>query len=280
MPGLGSGLRGACEGPPGTLGDGNGALCSTVEHLLAAFMDRRFARAQREARILEASEARYRRIFDTAAGSIWDEDFSAVVDAIETLRAQGVRDFKQYFDEHPEFVTQAVGLVRVRDVNPATLALFEAHAKAELLASLPRVFLPETLAVFRDELLAIAAGATSFNGTAPAQTLRGRRIEVVFSMIFPADDPRLESVLVSLRCDRAQARRGSAARGRAAPAGERAALPPGRGPDSRGRLDARRRPGRSTAGHGAGDPQSAPDVLPRPAACNGDRQRQGQRHPR
>ena len=166
--------------------------------LSAAFMDRRLARAQREARILEASEARYRRIFDTAAGSIWDEDFSAVVDAIETLRAQGVRDFKQYFDEHPEFVTEAVGLVRVRDVNPATLALFEAHAKAELLASLPRVFLPETLAVFRDELLAIAAGATSFNGTAPAQTLRGRRIEVVFSMIFPADDPRLESVLVSL----------------------------------------------------------------------------------
>src|SRR4030095_1593696 len=35
--------------------------------LIATFMDRRFARAQREARIVEASEARYRRIFETAA---------------------------------------------------------------------------------------------------------------------------------------------------------------------------------------------------------------------
>jgi PAS domain S-box-containing protein len=166
--------------------------------LSAAFMDRRFARAQRDARIIEASEARYRRIFDTAAVSIWDEDFSAVVAALDALRAQGVRDFGRYFDEHPEFVAQAVGLVQIRDVNPATLALFEARDKAELVASLPRVFLPETLGVFRNELLAIAEGANSFNGTAPAQTLGGRRIDVVFSMTFPADDPRLKSVLVSL----------------------------------------------------------------------------------
>ena len=166
--------------------------------LSAAFMDRRFARAQREARIVEASEARYRRIFDTAAVSIWDEDFSDVVAALEALRAQGVRDFSRYFDEHPEFVARAAGLVRIRDVNTATLALFEARDKAELVASLSRVFLPETLAVFRDELLAIAEGATSFKGTAPAQTLGGRRIDIILSMVFPADDPRLESVLVSL----------------------------------------------------------------------------------
>src|SRR5882724_6035087 len=166
--------------------------------LSAAFMDRRFARAQREARILEASEARYRRIFDTTAVSIWDEDFSDVVAALEALRAQGVRDFRRHFDEHPEFVARAAGLVRIRDVNAATLALFEARDKAELVASLSRVFLPETLAVFRDELLAIAEGATSFKGTAPAQTLGGRRIDIILSMVFPADDPRLESVLVSL----------------------------------------------------------------------------------
>ncbi|HKP24076.1 MAG TPA: PAS domain S-box protein, partial [Dongiaceae bacterium] len=166
--------------------------------LIAAFMDRRFAQAQREARIVEANEARYRRIFDTAAVSIWDEDFSAVIAALEALRARGVRDFARYFDEHPEFVAEAAGLVRVRDVNRATLELFEAQDKAELLGALDRVFLPETLAVFRDELLAIAAGAPSFRGTAPAQTLGGRRIETLLSMVFPWDDQRLSSVLVSL----------------------------------------------------------------------------------
>jgi PAS domain S-box-containing protein len=166
--------------------------------LIAAFMDRRFAQAQREARIIEASEARYRRIFDTAAVSIWDEDFSQVVAALDALRAKGVRDFARYFDQHPEFVAEAAGLVRVRDVNHATLELFEARDKAEVLGALDRIFLPETLAVFRNELLAIAEGAPSFKGTAPAQTLGGRRIETLLSMVFPPDDRRLSSVLVSL----------------------------------------------------------------------------------
>src|SRR5262245_12361014 len=111
--------------------------------LVAAFMDRRLARAQREARIVEASEARYRRIFDTAAVSIWDEDLSQVVAALDALRARGVRDFRRHFDEHPEFVAEAAGLVRVRDVNHATLELFEARDKADLLGALDRIFLPE-----------------------------------------------------------------------------------------------------------------------------------------
>jgi PAS domain S-box-containing protein len=145
-----------------------------------------------------ASEARYHRIFDRAAVSIWDEDFSPVVDALDALRRQGVRDFRRYFDEHPAFVAQAARLVRIRDVNQATLDLFEARDKAELLASLSSVFLPETLTVFRDELLAIAEGATSFRGSAPAQTLTGRRLDILLSMVFPADDARLTSVLVSL----------------------------------------------------------------------------------
>jgi PAS domain S-box-containing protein len=166
--------------------------------LTATFMDRRFARAQREARIIEASEARYRRIFDTAAVSIWDEDFSTVVDALDALRVQGVTDFRRHFDEHPEFVARAAELVRVRDVNQATLELFEARDKAELLGSLDRVFLPETLGVFREELLAIAERAPFFKGTAPARTLGGRRIEIILSMVFSPDDPRLGNVLVSI----------------------------------------------------------------------------------
>ncbi|MGH6927186.1 MAG: PAS domain S-box protein, partial [Dongiaceae bacterium] len=166
--------------------------------LTATFMDRRFARAQREAHILEASEARYRRIFDTAAVSIWDEDFSQVVEALDGLRAQGVTDFRGYFDEHPEFVAKAAGLVRVRDVNRATIELFEARDKVELMGSLDQVLVPETLTVFREELLAIAERTTSFTGTAPARTLGGRRIDIILSMVFPPDDPRLGNVLVSI----------------------------------------------------------------------------------
>jgi hypothetical protein len=45
--------------------------------------------------------------------SIWEEDFSEVKAAIESLRAQGVRDFREYIAAHPEFVRQAVAMVKV-----------------------------------------------------------------------------------------------------------------------------------------------------------------------
>ncbi len=82
---------------------------------------------------LHRSEARFRNIFETANVSIWEEDFSDVKTALDALKAQGVTDFRGYLAAHPEFVQQAVEMVRVIDVNEATLRLLEATSKEELL---------------------------------------------------------------------------------------------------------------------------------------------------
>ena len=110
---------------------------------------------------LRASEQKYRNIFQTVGVSIWEEDFSAVKAAIDALRAQGVSDFRRYLAEHPDFTRQAIALVRILDVNDATIELFGARNKEELLVSLHRLFLPETEAVFARELIALAEGQTS-----------------------------------------------------------------------------------------------------------------------
>lgn len=113
---------------------------------------------------LRASERKYRNIFQTVAVSIWEEDFSAVKAAIDALRAQGVSDFRRYLAEHPDFTRQAIALVRILDVNDATIELFGARNKEELLVSLHRLFLPETEAVFARELIALAEGRPSSSG--------------------------------------------------------------------------------------------------------------------
>jgi two-component system sensor kinase FixL len=139
---------------------------------------------------LRASERKYRNIFQTVGVSIWEEDFSEVKAAIEALRAQGVTDFLRYLAEHPEFVGQAIALVKVLDVNDAT--------KDELLVSLNRLFLPETEAVFAQELIALADGRTSFEAEAVLQSLKGERLEVLLTITFPAEPAAMDSVLVSM----------------------------------------------------------------------------------
>jgi PAS domain-containing protein len=110
---------------------------------------------------LRASMRKYHNIFQTVGVSIWEKDFSAVKTAIDTLRAQGVSDFPRYLAEHPEFTRQAIALIKVLDVNEATLHLFGAQTKDEFLASWDRLILQETEVVFEQELIALANGQTS-----------------------------------------------------------------------------------------------------------------------
>ena len=132
-------------------------LTAVNEELRKEIIERKRADAE-----LRESERRYRYIFQSTGVSIWEEDFSQVKIAIDDLKARGVQDFRQYLATHPEFVQQAISMVKIIDVNDATVKLFEAQSKDELLVSLHKIFLPEAEEVFAGELIAIAEGRTNF----------------------------------------------------------------------------------------------------------------------
>ena len=131
---------------------------------------------------LRESEERYRAIFDGAAVSLWEEDFSAIYAAIDELRSQGVKEFRRYFEEHPEFVERAQGLIQVRAVNDASVKMFEANDKSELLGALPKIFVPESMPVLLEELVTVAEGRSFLQGEALLATVRGNLIWVLFTM--------------------------------------------------------------------------------------------------
>jgi PAS domain S-box-containing protein len=147
---------------------------------------------------LGESEKRYRHIFETAGVSIWQTDLSRVKEAIDDLKAQGVRDFRKYLAGHPKFVQQAISMVRIIDVNEASIKLFGAESKDDLLVSLEKIFVPETAEVFACELIAIAEGRTSFESETVLQSLKGEELAVLLTITFPGQPAKLDSVLVSI----------------------------------------------------------------------------------
>lgn len=147
---------------------------------------------------LRAREGRYRHIFQSAGVSIWEEDFSEVKAAIDALKDQGITDFREFLATHPEFVQQAISMVKIIDVNDTTLTLLEARSKDELLVSLDRIFLPETQEAFAGELIAIAEGRTRFDAETVLQTLEGKRLSVLFTIAFPGHSATFDSVLVTI----------------------------------------------------------------------------------
>ncbi len=107
---------------------------------------------------VEAAERRYHTLFETNAVSIWDEDLSGVVDALDALRAAGVTDLGAYLDEDPTRVTALVSRVVVRSVNPASYLTYRSpdgslDLEAVLRRTDPRAFRAVLCAMWRGERL-------------------------------------------------------------------------------------------------------------------------------
>lgn len=133
---------------------------------------------QRAERALEASEARFRSLFDYAPISLWEQDYRALKVYFDGLRQQGVADLRAYLTGHPEAVKACMGMIRVLDVNKQTLQLFGASSKEELLANLGRVFRDDMGIHFVDELVDIWNGKTAYGREGINYSLAGNPINI------------------------------------------------------------------------------------------------------
>ncbi len=88
-------------------------------------------------------------------------------------------------------------MVKIVDVNDATVKLLAAQSKGELVGSLRAIFTPDALDVFAGELLAVAEERSSFAAETTIQTLKGDTLSVLFTIMFP-QSTKLESVLVTI----------------------------------------------------------------------------------
>lgn len=176
----------------GRLGQG-----SDGERVLHCVLQDVTAARAAEARLRE-SEARYRSLFDDSSISLWEEDFSGIRRHIDRLRVLGVTDLEAHLEAHPEELADCVGTVSVVDVNRATLALYGADSRAQMLGSLGQIVGPDGYHVFRDGILALARGERFWQSEAVNYTLGGDQMIVVLRWsLAPGAEETWSRVLVS-----------------------------------------------------------------------------------
>jgi PAS domain S-box-containing protein len=133
---------------------------------------------------LRNSEERYRNIFQTVPVSIWEEDFSALHQALQELRTRGVTDFRSHIMENPEFVVRVMEMVTVLDVNQTTVDILNADDKSHMLGSIAQFVTPDD---FRDEVLSFAEGNRYFEKETSGYTTDGRLIHFWMTQTFLTD---------------------------------------------------------------------------------------------
>jgi len=147
---------------------------------------------------LQKSRARFKRLFENAEISIWNEDLSDVYNSLEQLRKDGISDLRQYLTENKQAAWDMAAMVRVVQVNKATLNLFGAESENKFFHQIDRTFGPNAIEIFIDELCAIWAGDKTFRSEVDFQTLDGTIINAVISFQIPESNEGFSSIPISI----------------------------------------------------------------------------------
>ena len=145
------------------------------------------------------NENRFRALFEDSPISLWEEDLTDLKAYFDELKDRGITDFRQFFYDNPEALTRCAGLVKVVDVNKATLALLGARSKEELFGNLENVLTESSMAAFTEEMILLASGGCEYCGEITHRTLDGETIWVMVHFFVPPEYAEsLSRVIVSL----------------------------------------------------------------------------------
>lgn len=124
-------------------------------------------------------------LFENSPVSLWVEDISEVKKIIDNLKMEGIKDFRKYLDDNPEDLKKCVAKVKILDINKATLKLYKAFSKDELLSNLSNVFTGNSLVAFKEQLIALYYGKTEFEIETVNKTLSGDDILILLKWTIP-----------------------------------------------------------------------------------------------
>ena len=116
---------------------------------------------------LRQNEHRYRSLFEVSPVPMWEGDWSAVKSYLGGMGKTGVQDLAAYFAAKPEAVRQCATRVRVLAVNQAGMRFLGASCRDEIPTCMSAWLAEGSWDVFRDQLVALAAGGMRFEGEGP-----------------------------------------------------------------------------------------------------------------
>lgn len=147
--------------------------------LLLAIKDVSTAREAYET--LEASELRYRNLFEYMPIALTQVDASGLVEMFTELRRQGVEDLSTYIDDHPEFMDIAMQVMLIEQVNQTNADLFAAKSRDEMRGPITPYFWDTGRETLRRSLEARYRGEDFFQQEAQLRRLDGSVVDVLYA---------------------------------------------------------------------------------------------------
>ncbi len=146
---------------------------------------------------LNNSEKRYHSLFEDLPIPLWEEDFSDVIRGISELPL-GNHLLEEYLVKHPDQVTRLISKLKILDVNQATLSLYKATSKQQIMENTDKIFQNVNTNQVRQELIQMSRRTKVFEMTLENSTFEAEvaNIRMRWS-VFPGYEENMGRVIVS-----------------------------------------------------------------------------------
>ena len=147
---------------------------------------------------IQKSAERFSYIFNSVPVSIWEEDYTELLKALNKLNVETSDELRKKLKREPVLVDSLSKLIKVKDVNDHTLDLFKAKDKKMLFGSIDKVLSDSSMDNIIEELCAVFDRKKYFFGEITNVDLNGEEINIFLSISFPDKVEDYSSVLVCM----------------------------------------------------------------------------------
>ncbi|HEY0146851.1 MAG TPA: ATP-binding protein [Methylovirgula sp.] len=147
---------------------------------------------------LDRVQYQYQNLFQASVAAFWEIEFSDARAMVHELTASGVKNLREYFSAHPDFVRQMIRSTRIVDANEQCIATFGGDDREPLLRSLDPFWPDESLGIFAESVVAFLEGRSHYSSEAVLYTIDGHRLDTIFTVSYPARLSPSARVLVGI----------------------------------------------------------------------------------
>ncbi len=139
---------------------------------------------------------RFQSIFDGTAVGFWMLDVTLARAWIREYGAEGPAAAAAALSRHPSLVRMLLDAMPIIEINHKAGSMFELPVTQATGMRFGTFCPDESLAAFREQLCALAAGNRSFETETTLRTSTGRPVEVLLTCAFPNDDPGQSAIII------------------------------------------------------------------------------------
>ncbi|WP_187291097.1 PAS domain-containing protein [Ancylobacter novellus] len=147
---------------------------------------------------LEASECRYRHLFDHMPVALGQLDLGEMAGLFAELRASGVTDLDAHFDAHPDLLTFCQGSLVITAANGNLIRLLGGTDEGAIIGRSALGGLLGSSDTIRRSLVSCFRMETSFQDETKIETIDGRRIDVLFTSSITSSGPDRDTGVLGL----------------------------------------------------------------------------------